>query len=176
MPEYDFTLKFKLSNSQILPESVLDRLYQSGCDDALIGIGKPGYLGLNFVRESTSAYEAIQSAVKNVRSVLKNAILVSVAPDLVGITDIATFLNCSRQNVRKLLKENKSEHPRAIYEGAQSIWHLAPVLDWLVEKKAYSIEQSLIDTATVAMNINLAIEHQSLDPELQFLSQALIAS
>lgn len=176
MPEYDFTLKFKLSNPQISPESFLDKLYQSGCDDALIGIGKLGYLGLNFVRESTSAYEAIESAVANVRSVIPDAVLVSVSPDLVGITDIATLLNCSRQNIRKLLRENKSEHLPAVYEGSQSIWHLASVLNWLIEQKAYSIEQPLIDTATVAMNINLAIEHQSLDPKLQFLSQALVAS
>jgi hypothetical protein len=53
--EYDFTLKFNLQNLQTDPKDYIEELYTSGCDDALIGVGKKGYISLNFIRESSSA-------------------------------------------------------------------------------------------------------------------------
>ncbi len=56
MPEYEFALKFKLQDPQIDPDIYVEQLYESGCDDAIIGTGKKGYIGLDFIRESSSAY------------------------------------------------------------------------------------------------------------------------
>ena len=176
MTEYNFTLQFKLQNHQDNPETFLKQLYESGCDDALIGIGNKGYIVFDFMRQSTSAYQAIESAVKNIKKVIPDAILVAVDPDLVGMNDIATLLNCSRQDVRKfLIAKNTVQCPIPVYWGGQFIWHLADVLHWLVEQKVYPVEESLIDTAIVAMNLNLAAQHQNLDPELLANSKALIA-
>lgn len=70
MNEYDFTLKFNFQNPQIDPNGYGEQLHESGCDDALIGIGKNGCIALNFVREVSSAYEAISSAISDVKKVI----------------------------------------------------------------------------------------------------------
>lgn len=67
MNEYEFTLKFNLQNSQADPNDYMDRLYERGCNDALIGLGKKGRIVLDFVREASSAYEAISSAITVVK-------------------------------------------------------------------------------------------------------------
>jgi len=46
MALYDFTLKFALGQQGADPESYVDRLYEAGCDDALIGIGKRGRIAV----------------------------------------------------------------------------------------------------------------------------------
>ena len=175
MPEYDFTLKFNLQDSNINPEIYIDKLYESGCDDAIIGTGKKGYISLNFIRESSSAYEAISSAIENIKKVIPQAVMINVAPDFVGVTDIANLLGCSRQNVRKLILKDNLNSPPAVYEGAQSIWHLADVLTWLVEDKAYFIDESLIKTAAIAKNLNIAKQYKMLDPDLQENFKTLVA-
>lgn len=42
MQDYEFTLEFTLSNPQADPADYVEQLYESGCDDALIGIGRRG--------------------------------------------------------------------------------------------------------------------------------------
>jgi hypothetical protein len=101
--EYDFTLKFNLQNPHDNPSIYIESLYKGGCDDALIGVGKKGYISLNFIREASSAYEAISSAIVDVKKVLPCATLVEATPDFVGLTDAAKILGCTRQNIRKLI-------------------------------------------------------------------------
>lgn len=89
MHEYEFTLKFSLQNAQADPQEYVEPLGKAGCDDALIGIGQCGRIALSFTRESISAYEAVSSAIKDIRTVLPNAKLVEAVPDLVGLTEVA---------------------------------------------------------------------------------------
>jgi predicted DNA-binding transcriptional regulator AlpA len=167
MREYEFTLKFKLPDSNIDPDIYIEKLYESGCDDALIGTGKKGYIGLNFIRESSSAYEAVASALRDVKKAIPQASLVEASPDFVGVTDVANLLGYTRQNIQKLISKDNSNCPSAVYGGAQSIWHLAEVLAWLVENKEYSIDESLVEIANITMNLNLAKQSEMLDPKLQ---------
>ncbi|MEM7595796.1 MAG: DNA-binding protein [Cyanobacteria bacterium P01_A01_bin.83] len=176
MPEYEFTLKFKLQDSQIDPDIYVEQLYESGCDDAVIGTGKKGYIGLNFIRESSSAYEAIASAVRDLKKVIPKAILVEAAPDLVGVTDVANLLGCTRQNIQKLIAKDNSTCPHAIYDGAQSIWHLADILDWLIDSKKYSISESLVEVAKVTMSLNITKQFAMLDSNLQESCKSLVCS
>jgi hypothetical protein len=81
MKEYSFTLKFNFHDSQADPSSYVEQLYEGGCDDALIGVGKQGAISLNFIREAPSAFEAISSSITNVKNVLPNAILIDVSPN-----------------------------------------------------------------------------------------------
>ncbi|CAN1209772.1 DNA-binding protein [Tumidithrix helvetica PCC 7403] len=87
MTEYDFTLKFNLQNFQADPNDYVEKLYESGCDDSLIGVGKKGCIALNFVRAASSAYKAISRAISDVKRVIPHATLIEVTPDLVGLTD-----------------------------------------------------------------------------------------
>jgi hypothetical protein len=176
MPEYEFTLKFKLQVSDIDPDLYVEQLYESGCDDAVIGTGKRGYIGLNFIRESSSAYEAIASAVRDIKKAIPDAILVEAAPDLVGVTDVANLLGCTRQNMQKLIAKDNSNCPPAIYGGAQSIWHLAELLEWLINSKKYSVSESLVEVAKVTMSLNITKQFAMLDRNLQEGCRGLVSS
>ena len=176
MKEYEFTLKFKLQDSDFDSDIYVEQLYESGCDDAVIGTGKKGYIGLNFIRESSSAYEAIASAVKDVKKAIPEAILIEATPDLVGVTDIANLLGCSRQNMQKLIAKDNYNCPPAIYGGAQSIWHLAAILDWLIDSKKHSVSESLVEVAKVTMSLNITKQFAMLDPNLQKSCKILVSS
>ena len=76
MQEYSFTLKFNFPDSQIDSDSYIEQLYEAGCDDALIGIGKQGSIALEFIRSSASAFDAISSAIVDVKKVIPDAILI----------------------------------------------------------------------------------------------------
>lgn len=94
---------------------------------------------------------------------------------MVGVTDIANLLQCSRQNIRKLILKDNPRCPSPVYEGAQSIWHLAEILTWLIEDRAYSIEESLIETAKTTMILNLARQCQTIAPEIPENFNTLVA-
>jgi len=96
MKEYEFTLKFSLPNFQVDPNEYIEKLYENGCDDALIGVGSKGYIALDFIREASSAYDAIASAITDVKQVIPNVSLINAAPDFVGLTDAAKILDCSQ--------------------------------------------------------------------------------
>ena len=86
MKEYEFTLKFSVNDN---PEQYVEKLGAEGCTDALIGVGKNGRIALNFIREARSAYDAVSSAVEDVKRAIPEAKLIEASPDFVGLTDIA---------------------------------------------------------------------------------------
>ncbi len=176
MKEYEFTLKFKLPDENIEPSIYVDQLYESGCDDALIGIGKKGYIALDFIRESETAYLAVSSAIKDVLKAIPQANILEATPDFVGITDIAKLLGCTRQNIQKLMSKDNSKCPHAVYGGSQSIWHLADILTWLVENKDYQIEEWLIEIAITNRSLNLAKEVNKLSPNWSEKFKTLVGS
>jgi hypothetical protein len=173
--EYSFTLKFKFPDCQLDPNSYIEQLYECGCDDALIGIGKQGCIALDFIREASSAFDAVSSAISDVKKVIPNATLIEAAPDFVGLTDTAKILGCTRQNVRNLIFNGQTRSPFPIYEGTPSIWHLSEILTWLKEDKIYSIDDALLEVAKINMEFNLAREWQKLEPSLQENIKALVA-
>ncbi|MBW4639969.1 MAG: DNA-binding protein [Gloeocapsa sp. UFS-A4-WI-NPMV-4B04] len=174
MNEYDFTLKFNLQNSQTDPNDYVEQLHESGCDDALIGVGEKGRIALNFIRQASSAYEAIKSAITDVKKVIPHATLIEATPDLVGLTDAAKILGCTRQNIRNLIVKSELGPPIPIYKGTPSIWHLAEILIWLRENKTYSIDDSLLEIAKTNMGFNTARSWQKVEPDIQENIKALV--
>jgi hypothetical protein len=129
MNEYNFALHFKLADHKADPSIYEDRLFEAGCDDALLGIGQKGYIGLDFIRISSSAIEAVYSAIENVKSVIPDSELYYISPDVVGIPEIATIMNCTRQNILKLKNSHIDTFPFPINTDGKSLnWHLAEVL------------------------------------------------
>ena len=63
--EFQFDVMIRLP--QVCPdiEDVVDKLFESGCDDAVVGCGNPGSLGLSFIREGTDREAVIAEAVEN---------------------------------------------------------------------------------------------------------------
>ena len=74
--EYIFTLKYQLADDDRDPEALVERLCEAGCDDALIGIGQPGRLALEFTREAENAEAAVRSALADVRIAIPSARLI----------------------------------------------------------------------------------------------------
>ncbi len=86
--EYDFVLKFKLAEDSADANVLVERLGEAGCDDAVVGIGQPGRVALNFTREADSTQQAIISALEDVRRVIPDAELIGASPDLAALTGI----------------------------------------------------------------------------------------
>ena len=82
--EYTFILKYQLADDERDADALVERLGEAGCDDALVGVGQPGRLALEFTREEADAGAAVHSALAEVRRAAPSARLIEVAPDLVG--------------------------------------------------------------------------------------------
>lgn len=157
--EYEFTLKYQLNENEDT-DALLERLAKAGCDDALVGVGQPGRLALAFVREASTAREAIHSALDGVREAVPAARLIEATPDLVGLTDVAEMVGVSRQNMRKLMLAHSHSFPAPIHEGSTSLWHLAEVLVWLQARGSYAIGQQTLELARVAMTVNVSSAYE----------------
>lgn len=155
MNEYDFVLKFSLGSTKLDSQAIADRLFESGCDDGLVGTGLTGRVAIHFLRQAKSALAAIQSALRNVKTALPEASLIEASPDLVGLTDIADIVGCSRQNIRKLAMTS-ADFPAPAYDGSTTLWHLANIIPWLKAQGRYSISDEILQVAQINMAINLA--------------------
>jgi hypothetical protein len=172
---YEFTLKFGTSFADPQIDAWVERLGAEGCDDALVGTGRPGRIALDFTRSAPSAETAVLSALADVKRALPGAKLLEVGPDFVGVTDIAELVGVSRQNLRKLSLAHAGSFPAAVHDGNPAIWHLAPVLQWLQVRQRYSIDPNLLEVAKIAMRLNIAKEAAALPATLQRRLRPLVA-
>ncbi len=177
MKAYEFTLSFSLKNATEDPSHYEQALWKNGCDDAVIGIGRKGAIGLMFAREAASAQEAISSAISDVMQSIPNATFVEAEPDLAGLTDIAEQVGRSRQNIRKLVLSEFSDCPPPAYStGNPTLWHLADVLIWLQQSKGYEIDLTLIDVAKTAKSLNALRDWNQIEPTLRRQAEMMMAS
>ncbi|OZI58694.1 helix-turn-helix transcriptional regulator [Bordetella genomosp. 1] len=160
--EYIFTLKYQLADDDRDADALVERLGEAGCDDALVGIGQPGRLALEFTREAADADAAVRSALADVRRAVPSARLIEMAPDLVGLTDVAEIVGMSRQNMRKLMLAHSGSFPAPVHEGSTSIWHLADVLAWLQARGNHALPKEVLDVARVALQVNVTKEGRRL--------------
>lgn len=153
---YDFTLIYRLPERGG-KEEYLDALFEAGCDDAIIGLGRPGYFAFDFEREAESAEAAMQSAIADIERAIPAAELSEAKPDYVSATDVADIMQCSRQNIRKHLTE-KFDAPMPVMTGKVVIWHLSDVIPWLGKAMKTKIAEPLLELSKVAMKTNAGIE------------------
>lgn len=73
---FTFTLHYQLACDESDMDALVERLAEEGCDDALVGVGQPGRLALEFVREAPSAHDAIEGAIEDARRAIPNASLI----------------------------------------------------------------------------------------------------
>lgn len=175
MSKHSFDLHFLLASADEDPESHLGRLLEEECDDSTVGIGRPGHIGFMFTREAPTATEAVVSAIVAVKRAIPDATLVEVSPDLVGLTDVAQLLGCSRQNVRQLVFDGEANPPSSVYSGRPSLWHLADLLCWLREQKRYPVADDLIELAETNRQVNLFVANTHRQPAVQDEIRAALA-
>lgn len=100
--EFEFDLVFALPRKNMDQDVIVDALFEAGCDDAVIGLGAPGLIGLAFTRSGEDAEGVIADAVKAALSALPEGTkLREVKPDLVSQGDVAARLQVSRQALQK---------------------------------------------------------------------------
>ncbi|MCA1325787.1 XRE family transcriptional regulator [Herbaspirillum sp. alder98] len=80
--EHEFTLRFSLDMADVAGDvnDIVERLGEAGCLDALVGIGTPGKIALDFSRSATSLEQAIRSAIADVKTAIPSAELYSTEP------------------------------------------------------------------------------------------------
>jgi len=166
MNSYEFVLNFSLPQRDANPEEFLDKLFEAGCDDALVGIGKFGLIGLDFTRSAPSAEEALRSAIRDVQQAIPEANLVQVGPDLVGLTDVADIFECSRQNIRKYATETVARRPAfplPVIIGEPSLWHLAEIVSWFNKNTAINAPPNVLEISKAAAQMNYDVGKKRID-------------
>lgn len=173
--DFLFELTYQLSSDDDNQRAIVERLGEAGCTDALAGIGHPGRIALEFVRHADNALAAMTSALADVRQAMPTARLIEVRPDLVGLTDIAEYAEVSRQNMRKLAVNNCETFPAPVHAGSTTLWHLEDVLRWLTPRGKYPIAPGTLEVASIARQLNLAIQARQIEPDLFQQLQAALA-
>jgi hypothetical protein len=76
---FTFTLNYELASDESNMDALEEHLAEEGCEDALVGVGQPGRLALEFIREAPSANDAIAGAIEDMRRAVPNARLIEAA-------------------------------------------------------------------------------------------------
>ncbi len=100
--EFEFELVFALPRKDVALDEIVDALFEAGCDDAVVGLGAQGLLGLAFTRSGEDAEAVIADPVKTALAALPEGTkLREVKPDLVSQGEVAARLRVSRQALQK---------------------------------------------------------------------------
>lgn len=160
MTDYVFTLKLRLPPG-LSGEEAVERLGAAGCTDALAGIGLAGRLALEFTREAESAAAAVGQAMDDMMTILPDAEIFEVGPDLVGLSDMADLIGLSRQALRKSMLAH-ADFPSPVHHGSSAIWHLSDVLEWMESRPSRRPDPMLSEVARAARAANFVSESQRL--------------
>ena len=74
--EFTFTLSYRLSAQDSDQDELVERLGAAGFTDALIGIGRPGYIVMVLGREAVNAEVALFDALDDIRRAIPTAQLI----------------------------------------------------------------------------------------------------
>ena len=159
MEDFSFVLNFALPVRNENPAALADALFEAGCDDATVGVGPVGTIGLDFTRSAESAEAALRSAIQNVTGAIPGAKLVQAGPDLVGLTDMAEIFGFTRQNMRKYAT-GKASFPVPAHIGEPSLWHLAEIVAWLRGNTGIQPRDDMFAVAKAAAKINFETEQR----------------
>lgn len=166
MATHTFTLV--LTGIAAIDSEIEDRLFEAGCDDALLGI-RDGVVYLDFDREAESLTEAILSAIENVEGAVLEVKVVRVEPDeLVTAADIAQRTGRSRESVRLLAAGRRGgggfPPPVRGMKSRTRLWRWAEVAEWLANHEGTPPDPRAADARVIAA-INGALELRRHAPD-----------
>ncbi|MFW5655500.1 MAG: hypothetical protein ACOCYW_07625 [Roseicyclus sp.] len=153
---FEFDLVFALPADSADEATILDALFEAGCDDAVVGLGAGGMIGLAFVRHGTDARAVIETAIRQAKAALPNeARLREVKPDLVSLADVAARLNVTRQALQK------REMPPPSLAGLYRVTEIRPYLERQSGKVAGALTaaRAWFAAAPAAQAINAELSH-----------------
>jgi hypothetical protein len=114
--EFTFKLNYQLSSDDANPDVLVERLGQAGCDDALVGIGRPGRIALEFTREANDLGAAIASAQYDVKKAVPTATLIETTAQ----PAVAAF-HAAKERARNTAKTTAREELARAFELALSM-------------------------------------------------------
>lgn len=144
------TFEFSLIGSGADPsaEDFETRIYDSGCDDALVSFQK-GHVIVDFARDARSLDEAIGSAVEAVRA--SGLTVERIEPDpLVSLSDIAARMQVTRSAVSNYAKGYRgSGFPAPAFRVTSEtpLWWWPAVATWLHDQE--KIGREVVVEATI---------------------------
>ncbi|MCM2561581.1 hypothetical protein M8756_05265 [Lutimaribacter sp. EGI FJ00015] len=102
MAEIEFELIFALPEDDHDAFDLMDAVFEVGFEDAIVGTGVPGMIGIALEAVSDHAEDAILDAARAIQKQLPaGSILREVRPDLVSLADVAKRLEVTRQSLQK---------------------------------------------------------------------------
>ena len=166
MPSYEFTLI--VEGPDLQANDHLDALYESGCDDALVGRSH-GVQYLDFDRDAPSLDDAVLSAIANTESIEGVEVVRIAGAGLVSMADIAASTGRTRESIRLLVEGERGagsfpapvNDPRSRYR----LWRASEVRGWF--ELQYGSAPDLDSDAVVAINAGLDLRRhcRSISPE-----------
>ena len=136
MPTHQFTLI--VEGPDLQDDALIDALYESGCDDALVGRSH-GVQYLDFDRDAPSLEEAVLSAVTDVEQVAGVEVVRIAGAGLLSMADIAASTGRTRESVRLLVEGERGPgfFPAPVTDprGRYRLWRASDVERWF---EAYS--------------------------------------
>ncbi|WP_353163854.1 XRE family transcriptional regulator [Acinetobacter guillouiae] len=141
MNTYHFTIVIRDARPNI--ENLEDKLFEAGCDDALI-CSSNSTVYLEFDREASSAAEAINSAFENIQSAGFNQ-LVLEENGVASLSEMAERAGLSRQalSLYALNKRGDGLFPTPIYglSTKSPLWSWPEVATWLFKQGKLAKDQ-----------------------------------
>ncbi|RFP88526.1 MAG: hypothetical protein FKY71_12925 [Spiribacter salinus] len=102
MAEIEFELIFALPEGDHDAFDLMDAVFEVGFEDAIVGTGVPGMIGIALEAASDHAEDAILDAARAIQKQLPaGSVLREVRPDLVSLADVAKRLEVTRQSLQK---------------------------------------------------------------------------
>lgn len=161
MPIHHFTLI--VDGADLQDEAVANRLFESGCDDALIG-STDGVQFIDFDREADSLDEAVLSAVADIERVEGVHVVRAVDAGLATMTDIATRTGRTREGVRLLVSGARGPGgfppPVTDPRGRHRLWRWSDVQRWFRSEVGEEIRLAPEERLIGAINACLELRQQ----------------
>lgn len=99
---YEFDLIFSIPTGANALAASIDAVFEAGFEDAVVGSGDEGRIGIALEHVGKNALEAVlDAALAIVEKLPTGSFLVEVAPEVVSLAEVAERLNVSRQALQK---------------------------------------------------------------------------
>lgn len=141
---------------------LIDKVFEAGCDDALIG-QVDGIQFADFDREANTLRDAVLSAVAELESIEGVTVLRLADAGLVSMADIAARTGRTRESVRLLITGERGPggfpppvtDPRSRYR----LWRSDEVEVWLQRFLAAPFDDSAVDRIRAVINASLELRN-----------------
>ncbi|MBC6445279.1 MAG: hypothetical protein GDA50_07635 [Alphaproteobacteria bacterium GM202ARS2] len=129
--QFEFELIFSLPDKMQDPFSLSDAVFEAGFEDALVGTGVAGLLGVGLEADGSDAKSVILDAARAIMKNLPNGTeLREIRPDLVSLADVAEKLKVKRQALQQ------REMPLPVAGGLYRIDEMMAALESAMEPSA----------------------------------------